>query len=153
MRGLEESRRRWIRRAIVALVVVVQSLLVVRAYEAAHPVFGFQMFPESSEWQAEIVRVTTDGRTVDIREEWPGGYTWESLVSGRGLESPFRRGHADAGVASTLDFLEHALDWVADHTPADDETRRLEARVTYWKNGRGPQYVVLRSKDRPEAAG
>jgi hypothetical protein len=52
------------------------------------------------------------------------------------------------GVGATFDFLDHALDWVAAHTPNDPETRYLEARVTYFENTRGPHEVVLRSDER-----
>jgi hypothetical protein len=150
MSGGAEPRRRWIRRIVSVVVVAAQLTLVVLAYGADHAVFGFQMFPESSEWQAEVVRVTADGRIVDIRDEWPGGYRWDALVGGRGLSNPFDRSHADAGLASTLDFLDHALDWVADNTPADTETLYLEARVTVWDNGRGPDVTTLRSDLREE---
>ena len=102
------------------------------------------MFPEASSWQAEIVRVTGDGDRVPIDEAW-SGYTWNSLVRGRGLSSPWRRHHADAGVDNQLEFLGEALDWVAENTPADTETRYLEAEVTTWYNMRGPTTTVLRS--------
>lgn len=151
MTGPPRPARRWFRRVVVGVVVALQLSLVTLAYHTDHPVFGFQMFPESTDWRAEIVRVTVDGRAVDVREEWPGGYSWGTLVQGRGLGSPFRRAHADAGLASSLDFLDHALDWVADHTPEDTETLYLQARVTYWENGRAPQKTVLRSEDRHEA--
>jgi hypothetical protein len=121
-----------LRRAAVAVVAAAQIFLVVRAYGADHAVFGFQMFPESSTWSADIVRVTTDGREADVRDPWPGGYRWSDLVAGRGLGHPFEVQHADAGVRSTLSF----------------ETRYLEARVTYWENGRGPHSVVLTSLER-----
>ncbi len=137
-----------LRRAAVAVVAAAQIFLVVRAYGADHAVFGFQMFPESSTWSADIVRVTTDGREADVRDPWPGGYRWSDLVAGRGLGHPFEVQHADAGVRSTLSFLHAALDWVAANTPDDTETRYLEARVTYWENGRGPHSVVLTSLER-----
>jgi len=144
----DQSPRRVMRRLIVAGVVAAQLTMVVLAYGSAHPVFGFQMFPETSEWQAEIIRVADDGTTIDVRDPWPGGYSWPALVQGRGLGHPFQRHPADAGIDSTLDFLSHALDWVAANTPDDPDTRYLEARVTYWQNGRGPSYVVLRSEPR-----
>ena len=52
------------------------------------------------------------------------------------------------GVGATVDFLDDALDWVATHTPADRETRYLEATVTYFENTRGPSVTVLRSVER-----
>lgn len=141
----------WTRRAVVAVVVALQLGLVIRAYWSDHDQFGYQMFPESSDWQAEIYRVEADGQRRDVREPWPGGYRWEELVVGRGLDAPFRRHHADTGLASTLDFFGDALDWVALNTPADGETRYLEAVVTTWHNGRRPEVRVLRSVERPPA--
>ena len=128
----------WTRRAIVLSVVVAQIFAVVWAYDIPHKVFGWQMFNASSDWQAEIVRVSATGDRHDIRERWPGGYRWKALVEGRGLDRPFTRAHASAGLDSTFDFLQKSLDWVAANTPLDAETTRLEAVVTYWDNGRGP---------------
>ena len=80
------------RRVVVIGVVAAQAFFVVRAYWADHDEFGFQMFPESSQWQAEIVRVDADGERVPIDEPWPGGYRWDQLVTSRGLRYPSRRG-------------------------------------------------------------
>ena len=143
--------RWWARRVVVGLVVVAQLVLVGRAYRSDHDVFGFQMFPESSRWQAEIVRVDTAGTRHDVRDPWPGGYRWGDLVTTRGLGDPFTPGHADTGLASTTAFLRAALDWVARNTPDDPETVYLEAVVTLWDNGREPQVEVYRSVTRPEA--
>ncbi len=136
------------RRVVVTAVVVAQVAFLVRAYWSDHDEFGFQMFPESSQWQAEIVRITADGGRVAIDEPWPGGYRWDQLVTSRGLRYPSRRHHADAGLANQLAFLRAALDWVAANTPDDDETVRLEATVTYWDNEDGPHVTVYRSDDR-----
>lgn len=136
------------RRAVVAGVVALQAALVVRGLHSDHKEFAFRMFPESSTWRADVVRVTHDGRRVSIDEGWPGGYAWSQLVDSRGLSTPGVRRHADAGVANQLAFLDAALDWVATHTPRDAETRYLEARVTYWRNTDPPQTVVLRSDTR-----
>src|SRR3954451_8098311 len=109
--------------------VALQLAFVVRGYSADHKVFAFQMFPEASTWQAEIVRVTRDGRRVPVADSWPGGYRWNSLVGGVGLQNPWVRHHADDGLDNQLAFLRSSLNWVADHTPRDHETRYLEARV------------------------
>jgi len=140
--------RRWARRIVFVGLVALQLTMVVRAYWAPHKEFGFQMFPESSQWQAEIVRVTDDGERISIEEPWDG-YEWRELVAGRGLTSPWRRQHADAGVDNQLELLSEALDWVASNTPADDETRHLEATVTVWHNLGAPTTVVIRSEERP----
>ena len=91
---------------------------VVRGYHSAHKEFGFQMFPESSTWQADIVRVTDDGRRIPISDPWDG-YHWSQMVRSRGLASPGVRHHADAGLENQLAFLDAALHYVADHTPRE----------------------------------
>jgi hypothetical protein len=132
-------------------VVVVQLGLVGRGYLADHKEFAFQMFPESSTWRADVVRVTADGRRVPVEHPW-SGYRWDELVQGRGLSYPSIRHHADAGLDNQLAFLDAALDWVADNTPRDRETRYLEARVTSWHNADPRRVEVLRSHVR-EGAG
>ena len=134
------------RRAVVVLVVAGQLAALIMAYQAPHPIFGFQMFSEASDWQADIYRVTAAGERIDIRTDWD--YEWSDLVRGRGLGNPFVRHHAASGLVSTFDFLQEALDWVALNTPLDDETHRLEAEVTYWDNGRGPQFRLFISVER-----
>jgi hypothetical protein len=135
---------------VVLAVVVAQLGLAARGYWSDHKQFAFQMFPESSTWRAEVVRVTADGRRVPIEHPW-SGYRWDELVLHRGLRYPSIRHHADAGLANQLAFLEAALDWVAANTPRDTETRYLEARVTSWHNADPPRVRVLRSDAREVA--
>jgi hypothetical protein len=126
--------------------------LVARGYRSAHKEFAFQMFPESSTWSAEVVRVTATGARVPVSEPW-SGYRWDELVTSRGLGQPSVRHHADAGLDNQLAFLAAALDYVADHTPRDHETRYLEATVTTWHNADGPERTVLRSHVRSAVDG
>jgi hypothetical protein len=142
--------RRAARRIVIAAVVVAQLVAVVRAYDADTGVYGFQMFPEASRWQAEIVRVQADGTRVDVRDGWE--YRWSDLVRGNGLTNPFTDHHAGAGLRHQFSLLQGALDWVADNTPDDRTTRYLEATVTYTDNGRGPHVRTFRSAEREEAA-
>ncbi len=135
------------RRVAVVSIVAAQAFFVARGYWSDHKEFAFQMFPESSTWRAEVMRVTTDGQRVPISEPW-SGYRWSDLVTARGLSSPDVRHHADAGLDNQLAFLDAALDWVAAHTPQDTETHYLEAVVTTWHNTDDPEVVVLRSVDR-----
>lgn len=137
--------RWWMRRAVIVVVVVLQLTAIVAAYGRPHKVFGWQMFNASSDWRAEIVRVEADGSRHDVRDPWPGGYQWSELVAGRGLGTPFTRGHADSGLDTTFALFQGALDWVATNTPLDTRTVRLEAVVTYWDNGRPPQETVFTS--------
>jgi hypothetical protein len=138
------------RRTVVVAVVVLQLGFAARGYWADHKEFAFQMFPESSTWRAEVVRVTADGRRAPVEQTWQG-YRWDELVQSRGLRFPSIRHHADAGLANQLAFLQAALDWVADNTPRDDETRYLEATVTSWHNADPPRTQVLRSRLRGDA--
>ena len=136
---------------MVLAVVILQLGFVVRGYSSDHKPFAFQMFPESSTWRADVVRVTADGRRAPIERPW-SGYRWDELVPDRGLRYPSVRHHADAGLANQLAFLQSSLNWVADNTPRDRETRYLEATVTSWHNADPPRVEVVRSRIR-EGAG
>jgi hypothetical protein len=138
------------RRVVVAAVVVLQLGFVARGYTSDHRELGWQMFPEASTWRADVVRVTAGGRRVSVDAPWDG-YRWSELVPGRGLARPGVRHHADAGLDGQLAFLEAALDWVADHTPRDDDTLYLEATVTAWHNDDPPTRRTFRSSTREEA--
>jgi hypothetical protein len=105
------------------------------------------MFPESSTWRADVVRVTADGRHVPVEQGW-AGYRWDELVPNVGLSHPSVRHHATAGLDNQLAFLSSALDWVATNTPDDRETRYLEATVTSWHNADPPRVGVFRSRVR-----
>lgn len=151
MSGVAEPKRSasyWLRRVVVVTFVVLSVAAVVRGYFGPPPVFAWRMFPEASVWQAEIYRVDAAGGRIDVRDPWPGGYSWPVLVQGKGLGNPFDESGAVYGVESTLHLLQGSLDWVAANTPGDDETVRLEAVVTYRRNGREPVVVVLRSGER-----
>lgn len=124
--------RIWGRRLVVAGVLVTQGFMLVRGTWADHAEFAWRMFPEASDWRADITR---DGAPVPDRE-------WNALVRGRGLGHPSVRHHADAGVDSQLAFLRAALDWFAEH---DGEDGVVEAVVTYWRNGDEPSTVTYRS--------
>jgi len=135
------------RRIVFVGVIVLQLAFIVRAYWAPHKEFGFQMFPEASTWQADIVRVTLDGDRVPVDQPW-FGYEWNDLFSSKGLWSPWRRHHANAGVDNQLAFLKEGLAWLAANTPRDTETLYYEATVTTWYNLGEPTTTVLRSPDR-----
>jgi hypothetical protein len=138
------------RRVVVVTVIVLQLAFIARGYSADHKEFGFQMFPESSTWRADVVRVTATGSRVPIELPW-FGYRWDRLVTERGLSYPAVRRHADAGLDNQLAFLRSSLDWVAENTPRDHETRYLEARVTEWHNDDPVRVETFRSEPREEA--
>lgn len=143
--------RRYARRGVIAIVVAVQLTMVVVAYDSDHKTFGFQMFPESSRWQADIFRVRADGNRAPLAEGWE--YRWSDLVQDRGLTNPFVDHHADSGLRNQFSLFQGALDWVAEHTPDDTTTAHLEAVVTYTDNGRGPYVRTFRSVDRDAVVG
>ena len=132
--------------------VALQLWFIVRGYFSDHKEFAFQMFPESSTWQADVVRVTADGRRVPVEQPW-SGYRWAELAPNVGLRYPGVRHHAYAGLDNQLAFLQSALDWVADNTPRDLETSYLEATVTGWHNDDPPEVEVFRSGERDGAGG
>lgn len=145
-----ERKSAWRRRAIGGFIIAVLAVQVgfaVNGYRDPHKFFAFQPFNESSTWQADIVRVTWDGERIPVDRPW-AGYEWNDLVHMGALKSPSRLRHAYMGVGATVDFLDQALDWVAEHTPRDTETRYLEATVTTYENTRGPEVTVLRSVER-----
>jgi hypothetical protein len=144
--GVGRGRRRAVTLFVVA-VLAVQVGFALNGYRDPHKFFAFQPFNESSTWTADIVRVTWDGERVPITEDW-SGYEWDSLVGMAALRQPEALRHAYMGVGATIDFLDRALDWVADHTPRDRETRYLEATVTSFENTRGPTITVVRSAER-----
>jgi hypothetical protein len=154
-RDVDAARPRWrVRTAqvVFALVVVAQLSALVHFWEGPHRVFAFEPFREASSFQVVLVRVTVDGERVPVdgSSEW-SGYRWAELVDTHGLGSPFDWGSVSYGVDVMLDHLDHALDWVADHTPADHETLYYEATVTSSRNTRPRETVVLRSHDRDVA--
>ena len=144
------TRPRWRQRLIklfVAGVLAVQVGFAINGYRDPHKFFAFQPFNESSTWTADIVRVNWNGERLPIDDGW-AGYDWDTLVDMAALQGPSRLRHAYMGVGATIDFLDHALDWVAMNTPSDLDTRYLEATVTYYENTRGPHVTVLRSVER-----
>lgn len=132
--------RTWGRRLVVAGVLVVQAVLIVRGFGADHPVGAWRMFPEASDWRADIVRVGVDGTRQPV-----GDAEWFELVRGRGLGRPSVRHHADAGVDNQLAFLRSALEWFAER---DGAVGRIEATVTYWHNTGPAETVVFTSAAR-----
>jgi hypothetical protein len=130
--------RVWARRIVVVGVLLAQALLIARGGSADHAEGAWRMFPEASDWRADLVRVEPGGDRVPITDA-----EWSALVSGRGLGRPSVRHHADAGLDNQLAFLRAALEWFA---ARDGESGHVEATVTFWHNTRGPDTVVYRSR-------
>ena len=131
--------------------VCVQVALIVNGYRDPHNTFAFQPFNESSTYELELVRITADGERIPEPDGAWAGYEWNELVGTPALQNPWSQRHAVNGVDAVLDFVDGALDWIAANTPADTETLRLEATVTYRRNAGPPTEIVLRSDERPAA--
>ena len=80
-----------------------------------------------------------------------GGYSWDGLVTDRGLSYPSIRHHADAGLDNQLAFLRAALDWVADNTPRDHADPLPRGARDAWHNADPPRVEVFRSRPRGRA--
>lgn len=147
-------RSPWRRRAarwVFATIIVAQAALILRGYHDPHKFFAYQPFNESDTWRADLFRVTVDGQELPVVDGAWLGYSWDELVGTVRLSDPSRLRHADSGAAATIDFLDEALDWVADHTPTDTETWMWRAEVTWYRNTRGPFTTMLTSDPREEA--
>lgn len=127
-------------RLVFVTAVALQLYFVVRGYSDPHKHFAFQPFNEFDVWRADVVRVTYRGARYPVEQPW-AGYTWSRLIQGdRGLDQPGVRKAASSGIRSLRVFLQQALDYVADHTPHDNETHHYEATLYYSHNG-GPERV------------
>lgn len=137
--------RRRAAKAVIVAALLVHGLLLVRAETDPHKLFGFRPFNESDVWHAEIVRVHADGSRVAV-DDGSWAYDWNELVGTPKLQNLQRTRHASAGARASVDFLDRALAWAADHIPDDSDTVALEATVTVFHNTRGPQTIILRSE-------
>lgn len=146
-------------RARVALAagwIALQAALVVTASCRPDGVFGFRMFPEASTMQFELERVVRGVAVPAPGAAWSAQdaagqlrhFAWRDRVTDPVLSSPGVRVFAAYGADAQLARLQRALDDVALHEPEDGETERFVARVLVWRNGRGPQTVVLESPAR-----
>lgn len=146
--AIDVPRRTRRRRAIaVVAVLLLHAALLARGGSDPHKLFGFRPFNESDTWQAEIVRVLTNGERRAI-DDGTWAYEWNELVGTPKLKHPQHMRHASAGADATLDFLQRALDWIVENTPDDQDTDHLEARVVVYRNTRGPEVHRLRSASR-----
>lgn len=130
---------------VLVLALVLNVALLVRGEFDPHKLFGFRPFNESDTWQAEIVRVHTDGSRHPI-DDGTWEYDWDELIGVARLSGVTRLRHAVSGGPANVDFLDRALDWAVDHIPNDHDTIALEARVTVFRNTRGPEVTFLRSE-------
>ena len=151
------------RHAILAFVAVffgAQLALVTASYFRGDRLGGYQMFAETTFFNARLYRVTHDGRRVLARGgQWtilsPTGtqksYRWGAFVDDFRLDRLEDRTRAKIGIDVTLKFFQAALDHVARRIPEDRETLRLEMVVEYDTASGKHHEVTLKSLDRVEA--
>jgi len=136
--------------------VALQAGLVLTASCRPDGIFGFRMFPEASTMEFELERVVGGASVPAPGGDWSAHdtagqlrhFSWRDRVTDPVLSSPGARVFAAYGVDAQLARLRRALDDVALHEPEDAETERFVARVQVWRNGRGPERVVLESASR-----
>ena len=120
-------------------------------------VFGFQMFNESSSIKIQLFREVARGAGTELvaapNGEWDAAdesgavrhFSWRDRVRIAPIRTLGTFVHASYGLDAQLYRLEHALDDVARHLPADRETRALVAVVDTLKNGRAAGTVRFRA--------
>ena len=135
----------------------VQIFLIVGAHFRSDKRFGFWMFAESTRYTASLFRQTFDGRLLSTEAGvWTvrtldGGYktyAWGMFVQGFRLKRLEVNKRAKVGMAVTLKYLEHALDYVAGRIPYDRETERLVLVIDYRRAGGESIRTRLQSQPR-----
>lgn len=114
--------------------------LVTASYLRGDRLGGYQMFAETTFFNARLYRVTADGRRVLARGgNWTvpdsagamRAYRWGAFVDDFRLDHLESRTRAKIGIDVTLKFFQAALDHVAKNIPDDRETLRFEMVVEY----------------------
>lgn len=117
-----------------------QIVLVAASHARGDKLFGYQMFAETTYFEAKLHRVLADGRRVHApRGSWQAKgadgrrrqFRWQHQVRDFKLDALDRRQRAKISIATTLKFFRLALVHVAEHIPDDAETLRLELDVEY----------------------
>ena len=151
------------RHAIVAFAACFfggQLALVAWSYVRGDRLGGYQMFAETTFFDARLYRVTADGRRVFAKGgQWSAanatgatkGYRWGAFVDDFRLDKLETRTRAKIGIDVTLKFFQAALDHVARSIPDDRETLRLEMVVEYDTASGRHHETTLTSIERREA--
>ena len=157
-RGVARSRLRSLAILLFsAAYLAFQITMIVLAHSRDDKRFGFWMFAESSNFHARLYRELAQGERVVVpRGVWvarAGGrdevvYEWSRLVREFNLGELERWVHAPTGLAVTLAYFHHALDFVVDRIPADLETVQLHLEISYSRAGGPVEQVLLSSKRR-----
>ena len=133
-----------------------QASLVLTGSSRPDAMFAFRMFPEASTLEIHLGRELRRGEVPALGGAWSARdasgqlrhFEWRDRVRDPVLSSLDARVFASYGAETQLARLQRALDDVADHAPEDAETLRFVAHVSLWRNGRGPESMVLASHAR-----
>ncbi|HEY8089384.1 MAG TPA: hypothetical protein VIF09_16100 [Polyangiaceae bacterium] len=121
-----------------------ELVLVATAGMRSDRSYGFRMFPEASTIRMHLARRAADGRVIPVEagrwqaHDCSGGvhaFSWGAMVR---FPAPARLDvevGAPYGVESELHRARDAVQWVADHTPDDCETRGFVVHAVPTRNG------------------
>jgi hypothetical protein len=130
-----------------------EAILLATAGMRTDRSYGFRMFPESSSIVVHLSRRLSNGSLVAVGKK---GH-WDALDCAGG-KHPFEWGKmvrfpaparleanvgAPYGIENEVQRTRDAMQWVADHTPDDCETRAFVATVDARKNGRPPYPIEI----------
>jgi hypothetical protein len=136
-----------------------QGVLVFTSGSRPDHIFGFRMFPEASQLQIRLARLTESGERPALDGEWSAldsagqlrHFSFRDRVRDPVLGSLDTRVFAAYGADTQLARLQRAIDDLAEHTPEDAETLRFVAHVSVWRNGREAVTYTLQSALRGRA--
>lgn len=142
--------------AFSALYVFAQLFMIVRGHFVSSKHFGFWMFPESTYFKASLSRVLTDGKEVKTKrgvwsvqgESGKVRYKWQDFVNGYRMDELEIRQRSKGTFDDTVKYFQHALNYVAQRTPADKVTQQLVMRIEYKRAGGPKEVLVLKSNPR-----
>lgn len=137
--------------------LLVQAFFIIRAHFHVDKRFGFWMFAESSRYKAQLYRQLADGRLIKTRNgKWVvtmadrrmAIYSWDDYVRDFRLNNLEKVRRAKVGMDINLKYLQHALYYLDEHIPEDQETVKFILKVQYRKAGGPWQHLTLESKSR-----
>ena len=150
-------RRGWAILAFLVAYLGVQVFMIVRGHFVPNKHFAFWMFPESTYFTARLSRELEDGTVVRTSR---GGvwsvptesglvtYRWTRFVDGYRMDVLDTRQRAKGVFDETVDYFQHALNYVAERIPEDTSTRKLRLSIEYRRAGGPSEVLVLESLPR-----
>jgi hypothetical protein len=130
-----------------------EAVLIATAGMRTDHSYGFRMFPESSFVVVHLSRRLDDGRLVAVGKNghWDAHdcagtshpFDWGKMVLWPATSKLDANFGAPYGIENQVQRTRDAMQWVADHTPDDCETRAFVATVDAHRNGRTPYPIEL----------